>query len=57
MTTNRHALLTLAALVAALISACSPETPKKEMPVVNDENCKWENMVKIEDKASREQLA
>ena len=57
MTTNRPALLTLAALVAALISACSPETPKKEMPVVNDENCKWENMVKIEDKASREQLA
>jgi entry exclusion lipoprotein TrbK len=57
MTTNRPALLTLAALVAALISACSPETPKKEMPAVNDENCKWENMVKIEDKATREQLA
>ena len=57
MITNRPTLLTLAALVAALISACSPETPKKEMPVVNDENCKWENMVKIEDKASREQFA
>jgi entry exclusion lipoprotein TrbK len=57
MTTNRPALLTLAALVATLVSACSPETPKKEMPAVNDENCKWENMVKIEDKASREQFA
>ena len=57
MTTKRPALLTLAALVATLVSACSPETPKKEMPAVNDENCKWENMVKIEDKASREQFA
>ncbi len=57
MTTKRPALLTQAAVVAALISACSPETPKKEMPAVNDENCKWENMVRIEDKESREQFA
>ncbi len=57
MTTKHPALLTLAALVAALISACSPETPKKEMPAVNDENCKWENMLKIEDKGMREQFA
>ena len=57
MITNRPALRTLAALVAALISACSPEAPKKEMPAVNDENCKWENMLKIEDKGTREQFA
>ena len=57
MTTKRPALLTLAALVATLISACSPETPKNEMPVVSDENCKPENIAKVEDKETREQFA
>jgi entry exclusion lipoprotein TrbK len=42
MTTSRPALLTLVSLVATLISACSPEPPKQEMPAVNDENCKPE---------------
>ena len=36
---------------------CSPESSQKEMPVVNDENCKPENIVTIEDKAMREQFA
>jgi entry exclusion lipoprotein TrbK len=57
MITKRPALLTLAAPVAALISACSPETPKKEMPAVNDENCKPEKIAQVEDKGTREQFA
>mgnify|MGYP001157929599 FL=1 len=57
MTTHRPALLTLAALVATLISACSPEPPKQEMPAVNDENCKPEKIAQVEDKGAREQFA
>ncbi len=51
--------LAFAAFMAALATACSEEAPqtKKEMPVVNDENCKPENIVKIEDKAMRAQFA
>ena len=40
-----------------LISACSPETPKKEMPAVNDENCKPDRIAQVEDKGTREQFA
>jgi len=57
MITNRPALLTLAALVATLISACSPEAPRKEMPAVSDENCKPEKIAQVEDKGAREQFA
>ena len=57
MITNRPALLTLAALVATLISACSPETPRKEMPAVSDENCKPEKITKIKNKKTHEQFA
>ena len=57
MTTKRPALLVPATLLAALFSACSPDTSRKEMPTVNDENCKPEKIAQIEDKESREQFA
>lgn len=50
-------LMVLATLIAALFGGCSPESSKKEMPIVNDENCKTENIAKIEDKTIREQFA
>jgi len=52
---NRFVFLALAAIVSAAVSACS--TSKNEMPVVNDENCKHEYIVKIEDKTMREEFA
>ena len=57
MTTKRPALLVLATLLTALFSACSPDTSRKEMPIVNDENCKSENMAQIDNKEAREQFA
>lgn len=48
--------LALATLTAALFGGCSPESSQKEMPVVNDENCKQENIAKIEDKDMRQQF-
>lgn len=58
---NRYRNLTVAALVVALLSACSPdatEEPKKEeMPVVNDENCKLENIKKIQNEKVRQTFA
>jgi len=57
MTTKRPALLVLATLLVALFSACSPDTSRKEMPTVNDENCKPENLAQIENKEAREQFA
>jgi entry exclusion lipoprotein TrbK len=47
----------LVALVATWVSACSPDTPKEEAPIVNDENCKLENISKIGDKATREEFS
>ncbi|MBP9806424.1 MAG: entry exclusion lipoprotein TrbK [Candidatus Accumulibacter sp.] len=57
MTTKRPALLVLATFLAALFSACSPDTSRKAMPTVNDENCKSEKIAQIEDKGAREQFS
>lgn len=48
--------LVLTALLATLISACSPHNPTEEMPAVNDENCKFESIAKINDKNTREKF-
>jgi entry exclusion lipoprotein TrbK len=47
----------LSAAALALVMACSPNEPKKQMPAVNDENCKTENLEKMEDKETRQELA
>lgn len=57
MRENRLLVLSLAILFAAVSGGCSPDAPKQEMPVVNEENCKAENISKIEDKVMREQFA
>ena len=49
-------LLLLNIFITTLLGACSPENSTKTMPVVNDENCKSENIAKIEDKTMREQF-
>ena len=54
MTAKRLTSLTVIVLATAWVSAC--ET-KKQLPAVNDENCKTENLKKIEDKETRQQLA
>jgi entry exclusion lipoprotein TrbK len=57
---NRYWNLTTTALVVALLSGCSPdapEKPKEAMPVVNDENCKLENIKKIQDENVRQTFA
>jgi entry exclusion lipoprotein TrbK len=50
-------VLSAAALAFGLVTACSPNEPKKQLPAVNDENCKTENLKKIQDKETREELA
>ncbi|WP_443623234.1 entry exclusion lipoprotein TrbK [Burkholderia plantarii] len=42
--------LASAALVAALVAGCDNKPATAPMPEVNDENCKPENIAKIEDK-------
>ncbi|MFZ0258036.1 MAG: entry exclusion lipoprotein TrbK [Gammaproteobacteria bacterium] len=56
---KRSKVLTLAAFVVALATACSEKVPqaKNEMPVVNDANCKPEYIAKVEEKAMRAQFA
>lgn len=52
-------ILAFATFMAALATACSEEAPqaKKEMSVVSDENCKPDNIAKIEDEAMGAQFA
>ncbi len=49
----------LATVLVALINGCTIEEPPAntvEMPEVNDENCKQENILKIENKEIREKF-
>ena len=57
MKARQFSSVALVALEAAMVSACSPEIPKEEAPAVNDENCKFENISKIGDKATREEFS
>ena len=50
-------LLSAAAFALLLMTACSPNESKKQLPAVNDENCKDENLKKMEDKEARQELA
>ena len=55
---NRYWTLTTAALVAAVLAGCAPDAPEEPtqegMPVVNDANCKLENIKKIQDEKVRQ---
>lgn len=57
MITNPVVAIALAASMAALVSACSPDAQKEEMPAVNDENCRHEIIAEIKDKSTREEFA
>jgi entry exclusion lipoprotein TrbK len=59
MKVNLFLFLLLIVLITASLSGCDSEssTSNKEMPVVNDENCKPENIAKIEDKALQKRFA
>jgi entry exclusion lipoprotein TrbK len=50
--------LTLAALLATLLAGCNkvPAEPE-QMPELNAENCKPDNIAKIKNEAAREQFA
>lgn len=57
MIANRIAAIALAASMAALVSACSPDAQKEKIPAVNDENCRHESIAKIKNKGTREEFA
>jgi entry exclusion lipoprotein TrbK len=56
MTTEHIKSMGLVALIAISTIACSPEAPKTELKV-NDENCKPENITAIKDKTAQQQFA
>ena len=54
---NTTQAMILTTLLAALTSACSPQPSAEEkMAAVNDENCKTENITRINDKSAREKI-
>ena len=50
-------LLSASALALVGLMGCSPSEPKTQLPAVNDENCKDENIKKMADKEMRQELA
>jgi entry exclusion lipoprotein TrbK len=44
-------------LAAACVAACAPNETKKQLPAVNDENCKTENLQKMQDTEMRQEFA
>jgi entry exclusion lipoprotein TrbK len=57
MTVKRQRPLIVLTLVAACVAACAPNETKKQLPPVNDENCKTENLQRMQDKEMRQELA
>jgi entry exclusion lipoprotein TrbK len=58
MVMNWHKrLLSVAALALVGLMACSPSETKTQLPAVNDENCKDENIKNMADKEMRQELA
>lgn len=61
MIPNKYLLkLLIATILVAITSGCSndEESPKQEVKLeVNDENCRLENIKKIENKSAREEFA
>ena len=55
---QRFLNLTYIVILVVLVSSCSkePETTKMEMPIVNDENCKHEEILKIKDKEMQQEF-
>jgi len=54
---NGHKRLLSAAFLAFVwVTACSPNKSKSQLPAVNDENCKTENLERM-DKEARQELA
>lgn len=49
--------LALAAALAALSAGCDNKPALQAMPEVNDENCKLENIQKIEEKGMQQEFA
>ena len=49
--------LALAAALAALAARCDNKPALQAMPEVNDENCKLENIQKIEEKGMQQEFA
>ena len=49
-------LVSAAALAFVWVTACSPNETKRQLPAVNDENCRTENLEKM-DKETRQELA
>lgn len=47
----------LATVMVALLNGCTTDAPEPEIPEVNDENCKPEIIIKIENKQAREKFA
>jgi entry exclusion lipoprotein TrbK len=47
----------LSAAALGLLMACSRDPAKKQLPAVNDENCKTENLERMDDKETRQELA
>ena len=50
MRLSKPSILAAAALVAALLAGCEKKPEPVTLPEVNAENCKPENIAKIEDK-------
>lgn len=57
MKLNKLIFLFSVAYWASLSIACSSETRIQQLPVVDGENCKNENILKIKDKTAREKFA
>ena len=57
MRVKRYRSLITLTLAIACVTACSPNETQKQLPAVNDENCKTENLQKMDDKEMRQELA
>lgn len=57
MRVKRYRSLIALTLAIACMTACSPNETKKQLPAVNDENCKTENLKRMQDKEMRQELA
>lgn len=57
MNLRKVSTLALAAALAASTAGCDNKPALQTMPEVNDENCKLENIQKIEDKGMQQDFA
>lgn len=57
MVYRKIAFCWVAIVCAFSMSGCSKADRQPKLPALNDENCKHENLVKIPDKAARQEFA